>query len=47
MDNNTLVLINEINTLKVLIATLQKQLQEQQTEINSLKKLYKNTTKHK
>jgi len=36
MDNNDL--INEINKLKALIATLQQQLQTQQTEINSVKK---------
>lgn len=35
MDNNNL--INEINKLKALIATLQQQLQTQQTEINSVK----------
>jgi hypothetical protein len=35
MDND---LINEINKLKALIATLQQQLQTQQTEINSVKK---------
>jgi uncharacterized membrane protein len=34
MDND---LINEINKLKALIATLQQQLQTQQTEINSVK----------
>ena len=35
MENNNL--INEINKLKALIATLQQQLQKQQTEINSVK----------
>jgi hypothetical protein len=35
MDNNNL--INEINKLKALIATLQQQLQTQQTEINLVK----------
>jgi len=35
MDNNNL--INEINKLKALIATLQQQLQRQQTEINLVK----------
>ena len=37
MDNNNL--INEINKLKALIATLQQQLQTQQTEINSVKQI--------
>jgi len=37
MENNNL--INEINKLKVLIDTLQKQLQTQQTEINSVKQI--------
>ena len=35
MDNNNLLI--EINKLKALIATLQQQLQTQQTEINSVK----------
>ena len=37
MDNNNL--IDEINKLKALIATLQQQLQTQQTEINSVKQI--------
>ena len=37
MENNNL--INEINKLKVLIDTLQEQLQTQQTEINSVKQI--------
>ena len=41
MDNNNL--INEINKLKALIATLQQQLQRQQTEINSVKETALNT----
>ena len=48
MDNNNL--INEINKLKALIATLQQQLQTQQTEINSVKetalKAQNNVSKH-
>ena len=43
MDNNNL--INEINKLKALIATLQQQLQTQQTEINSVKETALNTQK--
>jgi len=35
MDNNNLII--EINKLKALIATLQQQLQTQQTEINLVK----------
>ena len=41
MDNNNL--INEINKLKALIATLQQQLQTQQTEIKSVKETALNT----
>ena len=36
MENNNL--INEINKLKALIATLQQQLQTQRTKINLVKK---------
>ena len=43
MDNNNL--INEINKLKALIATLQQQLQTQQTEINAVKEIALNTQK--
>jgi len=43
MDNNNL--INEINKLKALIATLQQQLHTQQTEINSVKETALNTQK--
>ena len=41
MDNNNLM--NEINKLKALIATLQQQLQTQQTEIKSVKETALNT----
>ena len=42
MDND---LINEINKLKALIATLQQQLQTQQTEINLVKETALKTEK--
>jgi len=37
MENNNL--INEINKLKALIATLQQQLQTQKTELDSVKQI--------
>ncbi len=37
MENNNL--INEINKLKALIATLQQQLQTQKTELGSVKQI--------
>ena len=43
MYNNNL--INEINSVKALIVTLQQQLQTQQTEINSVKETALNTQK--
>ena len=43
MENNNL--INEVNKLKALIATLQQQLQTQQTEINALKETTLKTEK--